>query len=327
MSNNQLVPFQQISEQLSSSSYPTTYVINNGHMNVEYDPNRNIGIYNAPGGTLNIISPGTNISGGPVYNASSVSATPEIHHHNDVHLPPFPRIKTPKDRPYPLPLPPYELIYWPTLPGRGEFIRLALEATGTPYTDISNLPSGPGAAAVLAQIKPDNLGTDANPPPLAPPILRHGDLVISQTSNILMYLAPRLGLAGEDDGDGEGVAKYRINQLALTALDGFCDEAHETHHPVATGSFYEDQRDEAVKRAKDYREARLPKFLGYFERVLKAQEEKGIGEGGWLYGKGMTWADLVVWQGVDGVGFAFPKRMAALREGGSLGEFLGCVRG
>lgn len=129
-----------------------------------------------------------------------------------------------------------------------------------------------------------------------------------------MYLAPLLGLAGEGEA-----ARYRINQLALTALDGFCDEAHDTHHPCATGAYYEDQREEAVRRAKDYREARLPKFLGYFERVMRAQEEKGDGEG-WLCGKGMTWADLVLWQGLDGVGFAFPRRMKRLREGGEFGR-------
>ena len=125
-----------------------------------------------------------------------------------------------------------------------------------------------------------------------------------------------MGLAGEGEDE---VAKYHINQLALTALDGFCDEAHETHHPVATGDYYENQREEAVKRATQYRDARLPKFLGYFERVMKAQEGRGNvtgDQGGWLYGKGMTWADLVLWQGLDGVGFAFPKRMKRLREGG-----------
>lgn len=147
-----------------------------------------------------------------------------------------------------------------------------------------------------------------------------------------MYLAPRLGLAGADDDDdddvdgkGEGeVAKYhRINQLALTALDGLCDEAHDTHHPVATGAYYEDQRDEAAKRAADYRNARLPKFLAYFERVLKAQEEGRGNEQAWLYGRGMTWADLVLWQGLDGVGFAFPRRMARLREEGPYGRVFG----
>ena len=34
--------------------------------------------------------------------------------------------------------PPYELLYWPGIPGRGEFIRLAFEAAGVSYKDTAN---------------------------------------------------------------------------------------------------------------------------------------------------------------------------------------------
>ncbi|KAJ2896786.1 glutathione S-transferase [Zalerion maritima] len=221
---------------------------------------------------------------------------------------------------------PYELIYWPGIPGRGEHVRLALEATGTLYTDVAK--SDPGVAvstiqSLVADDAGDNTssspaGVPGNPPGLAPPFLRHGDRVlISQTPNILLYLAQRLGLAGAGSAPGDGdLGMYHVNQLVLTALDGLSDEAHDAHHPIASGLYYEDQRAEAKRRAENYRGERLPKFLGYFERVIKGNEERG-GKGGWLYGGGLTAADLVVFQGVDGIKYAFPKAMGKLEASGN----------
>ena len=141
-------------------------------------------------------------------------------------------------------------------------------------------------------------------------MLRHGELLISQTPNILLYLGPKLGLAGPEEDE---TAIYKINQLALTALDGLSNEVHDTHHPVATGAYYEEQKEEAKRKSKDFVQNRLPKFLGYFERVLSGEASRG---GEWLYGGEMTYADLVLWQCLDGTGFAFPKAVGRLREGG-----------
>lgn len=209
---------------------------------------------------------------------------------------------------------PYELIYWPGTPGRGEHIRLAFEAAGAPYTDTAHVENG--IKTVLSQIDTKNFGDATNPPPLAPPIFKHGDLLISQTSNILLYLGPRLGLVPKDDVDGI----YKINELALTALDGLSNEAHDTHHPIASGLYYEDQKAEAKRKSEDYIKARLPKFLGYFERVLKGEASKG---GEWLYGGEMSYADLVLFQCVDGVKFAFPKAMKRMEEGGGYNGVFG----
>ncbi|KAK2052795.1 glutathione S-transferase domain-containing protein [Colletotrichum caudatum] len=205
---------------------------------------------------------------------------------------------------------PYELIYWPVLPGRGEHVRLLLEEAGAEYTDTARVEDG--IKTVLAQIDGENLGDDLNPPPLAPPVLRHGDLLISQTPNILLYLGPRLGLAPKmAEGDDDGI--YHVNALALTALDGLSNEAHDTHHPIATGLYYEDQKEESKRRAKEYIANRLPKFLGYFERVLKG---KASGDGPWLYGGSLTYADLVLFQCIDGVKFAFPNALKRLEGSG-----------
>ncbi|KAE9373783.1 glutathione S-transferase domain-containing protein [Stipitochalara longipes BDJ] len=221
---------------------------------------------------------------------------------------PTKRQKTSKDTPY-------ELIYWPGTPGRGEHVRLALEATGASYTDTAHQEGG--MKVVLSQIDTTNLGSGSNPPPLAPPILKHGDLLISQTSNILLYLGPRLGLVPKPEDDEDAI--YKINELALTALDGLSNEAHDTHHPIANVLYYEDQKPEAKRKSENYIEVRLPKFLGYFERVLQGEASKG---GEWLYGGAMSYADLVLFQCLNGVKFAFPKAMTRLeREGKYKGVF------
>jgi glutathione S-transferase len=205
---------------------------------------------------------------------------------------------------------PYELLYWPGMPGRGEHIRLAFEATGTPYTDVSNA-SKDGIQSILAQISDKNIGDKANPPPLAPPILKHGELIISQTPNILLYLGPKLGLVPNVNEDPNGI--YRVNELALTVLDGLSNETHDTHHPIATSLYYEDQVQEAKKKSADYIKNRLPKFLGYFERVLSGPASGG---GQFLYGGKLTYADLVLYYGLDGNIFAFPKALAKMKESG-----------
>lgn len=209
--------------------------------------------------------------------------------------------------------PSYELLYHPSIPGRGEFIRLAFEATHTPYTDVAN-EENQGTKAVYALTSPDSTGdADGNPPPFAPPMLRvpgegkNGKaLLVYQTPAILSYLGGKLGLAGDDEAEGSWVLAH-----ALTALD-LNNEAHDTHHPVAVGSYYEDQKEESLRKASDFRENRVPKFLGFFERVLKGNE--GEGEGKFLVGGKLSYADTTVWHVLSGLFFAFPKEMEARKK-------------
>ncbi|CAK7267765.1 hypothetical protein SEPCBS119000_002718 [Sporothrix epigloea] len=210
---------------------------------------------------------------------------------------------------------PYKLIYWPGLPGRGEHIRLVFEEAGVAYTDTALQDDA--MQQVLDQISTKNLAVDGAPnvPPLAPPVLEHGGLVISQTANILMYLAPRLGLAPDTDS-GDAGAIYRLNALVLTALDGLSNEVHDCHHPICTSLYYADQRAEAVRRSKEFVTQRLPKFLGYFERVLRVQAERDVANK-WLYGARLTYADLVLFQCLDGTSHQFPRAVQQLRESGA----------
>ncbi|KAK4244603.1 glutathione S-transferase [Corynascus novoguineensis] len=204
---------------------------------------------------------------------------------------------------------PYNLVYWPGIPGRGEHIRLALEEAGAKYTDTAF--SEGGVDEVLAFVQGNVPDDGINPPVLAPPILKHADVVISQTPNILQYLGSHLGLVPDADKDRNGL--YRVNALALTALDGLSNEPHDCHHPIASGLYYEDQKPESKRRSEDYVKNRLPKFLTYFERVLQS---KSSGDGPWLYGGRLTYADLVLFQCLDGLKFMFPKAVAKLeREG------------
>lgn len=212
--------------------------------------------------------------------------------------------------------PQYELLYHPGIPGRGEFIRLAFEATGVPYTDIANENKNGGYEKVQKICMNKELeSSDGNPPVFSPPALRvpgagkDGQaLVIAQTPNILMYLAERLGLVPDDEA-----SVYHVYQLAFTALD-LNNEVHDSHHPIAVAKYYEDQKEEALKKATDLREHRIPKFVDYFERALKHNEKSGNGQGKYLVGDRLTFADLTVWQVLDGLRFAFPKEMEARKS-------------
>jgi len=151
----------------------------------------------------------------------------------------------------------YELYYWPGIQGRGEFVRLALEEAGAEYEDVARCSGGMSAMQRLMN------GAAGAHPPFAPPFLKDGEVLIGQTANILLYLGRRLALAPRDEA-----GRLWAHQLHLTIAD-VVDEAHDTHHPIASNLYYEDQRAEAQKRAADFIATRIPKYLGYFERVLQ----------------------------------------------------------
>lgn len=188
----------------------------------------------------------------------------------------------------------YELYYWPSIQGRGEFVRLALEDADATYKDVGR--RGGGIDAILAHLD----GDDVAYPPFAPPFLRAGDLVIAQTANILAFLGPRLGLAPEDEA-----GRWRAQQLQLTIAD-LVAEAHDVHHPIGSGLYYEDQQAEAERRAGDFVQQRLPKFLGYFERVVA----RNAPHGGYSFGTRCSYVDLSLFQVMEGLRYAFPVTMA-----------------
>jgi glutathione S-transferase len=183
----------------------------------------------------------------------------------------------------------YELYYWPHIQGRGEFVRLALEEAGADYVDVARRPGGEEKMLALMR------GTGLATLPFAPPILKAGRLVIGQTANILLYLGEHCGLAPKSDA-----GRLWVHQLQLT-LGDFVVEIHDTHHPIGVGLYYEEQKPEAARRAEDFRIHRAPKFLHYFERVLM---ESG---GPYLTGRRATYADLSLFQIVEGLRYAFPK--------------------
>lgn len=195
----------------------------------------------------------------------------------------------------------YELYYWPHIPGRGEFIRLALEEGGAPYVDVARKPEAEGGGRPAVQKMLEQAADGRTP--FAPPILRHGSVLISQTANILLYLGPRLGLAPEDEA-----GRLWTHQLQLTLAD-LTVEAHDTHHPIAKSLYYEEQKAEALRRAENFRTLRLPKFLGYFERLLAGNPSGG---GRRLLGAEFTYADLSLFHVLDGLQYAFPVAMRRL---------------
>src|ERR1700722_3435491 len=191
----------------------------------------------------------------------------------------------------------YELYYWPTIQGRGEFVRLALEEAGARYRDMARESGkGAGIAALIRFLD----GRNIERPPFAPPFLKAGRLIIGQTANILQFLGPRHGLAPKSES-----GRLWTHELQLTIAD-FLGEIHDTHHPVAANLYYEDQKKEARRRAADFLKNRAPKFLGYFEQVLtrNARGER------YLVGAKLTYADLSMFQIIAGLRYAFPRATA-----------------
>jgi len=193
----------------------------------------------------------------------------------------------------------YELIYWPSIQGRGEFIRLALEAAGADYVDVtrSNERLGRGLPALMATLGDTGQGH----PPFAPPILRHGEQVISQTAAILLYLGPRLGLVGKG-----APAQLWTHQIQLTIAD-VLQEAHDTHHPISPTLYYEEQRVEADRRARMFCGARMIKYLAWFDSVLSRNGRNAKARRLHLVGAQLSYADLSLFQLVEGLHYAFPK--------------------
>jgi glutathione S-transferase len=186
---------------------------------------------------------------------------------------------------------PYQLYYWPTIQGRGEFIRLALEEAGADYVDMARQPRGMAEMIELME------GDAVSRPPFAPPFLKDGNVVIGQTAAILLYLGPRLNLVPADEA-----GRLWVHQLQLTIMD-VVDEAHDSHHPIAASLYYEDQKGEAQRRAEQFRDDRIPAFLNWFERVLVHDQP-------FLAGGQFTYADLSLFQLVDGLTYAFPRATA-----------------
>jgi len=190
----------------------------------------------------------------------------------------------------------YQLFYWPSIQGRGEFVRLALEHAGASYDDVARKPGGMNRMMVMMERARDKR------PPFAPPFLKAGKLVIAQTANILFYLGPRLKLAPRAEAE-----RLWLHQLQMTAAD-FVKEIHDTHHPIAGSLYYEDQKAEAKRFTGVFLDERAPKYLGYFETVLKKSASP------YALGRKLTSIDLSLFQLVEGLRYAFPNAMKRIER-------------
>ena len=185
----------------------------------------------------------------------------------------------------------YLLYYHSAVQGRGEFVRLALEEAGADYVDVARKKGGDAA---MMKIIADNRSAR---PPFAPPFLKAGKQVIAQTALILFYLGPRLNLAPRDEA-----GRLWAHQLQLTIAD-MVTHIHDTHHPISGWLYYEEQKPAAKRRTQDFWRYRVPKFLGYFERALKHNG------GTYMVGGRLSYVDLSIFEIVEGLRYAFPKRM------------------
>ena len=188
----------------------------------------------------------------------------------------------------------YELYYWPEIQGRGEFVRLALEYAGADYVDVARAKGG--VQALMRGLNDPGIIH----PSFAPPYLKDGDLIVSQTAAILLYLGPKLQLAPPDEQ-----GRLWTHQIALTLAD-LVAETHDTHHPIDPMLYYEDQKPEAARRAESFRDQRIPKYFGWLETILTLNPSSG----GWLVADRVSYADLSAFQVVEGLNYAFPHATA-----------------
>jgi len=189
----------------------------------------------------------------------------------------------------------YQLYYWPNIQGRGEFVRLPLEDAGAAYDDVARKPGGLDKMMAM-------MGGRDKRPPFAPPFLKAGKVVIAQVADILFYLGPRLRLAPKAEAD-----RLWLNALQLTVTD-FVKEIHDTHHPLGGELYYEDAKPEAKRFTKNFLKKRAPKYLGYFDTVIKKSK------GPYVLGRNVTYVDLSLFQLIEGLRYAFPKAMKAIER-------------
>ena len=192
----------------------------------------------------------------------------------------------------------FQFYYWPTIQGRGEFVRLAFEAAGADYVDVARLPKSRGGVAAMMKL----MNGTAERPPFAPPFVKSGEEIVAQTAHVLAWLGPQLKLVPANPS-----ARRWAHQLQITVGD-FVDEIHDTHHPIASHLYYDEQKREAKKRSAAFVELRLPKYLAYFERVL-VNNPAGAGH---MIGKTLSYVDLSMFQLIAGLSYAFPRALAQL---------------
>ena len=155
-------------------------------------------------------------------------------------------------------------------------------------------------AVIVSKLKDHSLKF----PPFAPPFLIDEDIVVAQAANILNYLAPRIGLAPEEEDD-----RIFAHQIQLTVTD-FLMEVHDTHHPISNMLHYEEQKDEAKLRAKGFIKDRIHKHMSYYEQILNNNRTGS----GWLIGDQLSYPDLSVFQIVEGLRYAFPNAFKNLEH-------------
>ena len=191
----------------------------------------------------------------------------------------------------------YQLYYQPSIQGRGEFVRLALEDAGADYVDVARDPDV-GRAGIIKILENPSLAH----PSFAPPFLQAGKFMIGQTANILQFLGPRLGLVPKDQA-----SRIWAHQMQLTITD-WVAEVSLVHHPIANALYYEEQKDEANKRASYFTSLRIPKFLGYYEKILQKNPKSTV----FLFGRKACYVDLSLFQMIEGLRYAFPQTQAKL---------------
>ena len=133
--------------------------------------------------------------------------------------------------------------------------------------------------------------------PFAPPFLRDGGVIVSHAAAILLYP----GRADRTRANRRRTGAY--GRTRYRAITDIVAEVYNSHHPIDADKWFHEQKDAAIARAAVFRRDRMPKYsFGWFERLLAANPA-GVDH---LVGGFVTYADLSLFQLVEGLRFAFP---------------------
>lgn len=191
----------------------------------------------------------------------------------------------------------YELHCGPDGQEKAEFVRLTLEEAAADYVDVLRRPGGEPRTSRLTWLP------RCSSRPFAPPFLKAGQLWIGQAANILLYLGHKHGLAPAREAGRLWVHELQLTILQLTIAD-FAGDMHDPHPALGvslpTGN--------AGYRNRVFREQRAPQYFRHFEGILKASG------GPYLTGRKLTYADLSLFQMVDGLSYAYPRLITWLNR-------------
>jgi glutathione S-transferase len=135
-----------------------------------------------------------------------------------------------------------------------------------------------------------------NPRAFEPPFLLVEGRVYSQVASICVQLAEMINWSSPTQ-------RFEILQTALLITDTVT-EIDRVHHPLSVELHYDEQKEEAQRAAQAFWDKRANRIFGHFDQLLAVNP--------FIFGPQPGVCDLLLFQLVSGMQYAFPTRMGRL---------------